>query len=99
MVLQRVRADPSGLSFRILATDISTTVLAKADAGSLSNGVVQPVPAALKRKYLMRSREPDSDRCAWFRNCAQLIEFRRLEFHGRRLRLRREGRTRSSAAT
>jgi hypothetical protein len=51
------------------------TVLAKAELGVFAAAVVRPVPPALRRKYFMRSRDPDSDRCGWFRNCGGWSSF------------------------
>jgi chemotaxis protein methyltransferase CheR len=43
-------------AFRILATDISTRVLETAKAGIYSRPLTAPVPAALRRKYLLQSK-------------------------------------------
>ena len=66
--------------FRILATDISTTVLAKAELGIYSSEAVRPVPPALKGKYFMRSRERGSNRVRVVPELRRLVEFRRLNF-------------------
>ncbi|MGC1460811.1 MAG: protein-glutamate O-methyltransferase [Terracidiphilus sp.] len=80
MVLSEYGLTHPGFRFRILATDISTDVLAKAEMGVYSNDVVGPVPAALKRKYLMMSRVPGSNRVRVVPELRRLIEFRRLNF-------------------
>ena len=41
---------------------------------------MSPVPAALKRKYLMGSRDPGSDQVRVVPELRRLIEFRRLNF-------------------
>ncbi len=69
-----------GFRFRILATDISTTVLAKAERGIFTCEVVRPVPAELRRKYFMRSRDRDSNATRVVPELRQLVEFRRLNF-------------------
>lgn len=69
-----------GFSFRILATDISTTVLKKAELGVYSTEVVRSVPAALKVKYFMRGSEPESERVRVVPELRRLVEFRRLNF-------------------
>ena len=66
--------------YRVLATDISTTVLAKAKLGVYTHEVVRPVPPDLQRKYLMRSRDPDSKVLRVVPELRQLVEFRRLNF-------------------
>jgi len=80
MVLSEYGQTHPGFRFRILATDISTNVLAKAEMGVYSKDVVGPVPPALKRKYLMASRDPDSQRVRIVPELRRLIEFRRLNF-------------------
>jgi chemotaxis protein methyltransferase CheR len=80
MVLSEYALTHPGFRFRILASDISTTVLGKAELGVYTNEVVTPVPAALKVKYFMRSRDPGSEPVRWCRSCGGSIEFRRLNF-------------------
>ncbi len=80
MVLSEYALTHPGFRFRILATDISTIVLAKAEMGVYTNDVVAPVPAALQRKYFMRSRDPGSDQVRVVPELRRLIEFRRLNF-------------------
>ena len=80
MVLSEYGQTHPGFRFRILATDISTEVLAKAEMGVYSNDVVGPVPAALKRKYLMGSRDQGSNRVRVVPELRRLVEFRRLNF-------------------
>jgi chemotaxis protein methyltransferase CheR len=69
-----------GLRFRVLATDISTTVLKKAQMAVFTSEGVGPVPANLKRKYFMRSRDPGSKDVRVVPELRQLVEFRRLNF-------------------
>ena len=80
MVLSEYAQTHPGFRFRILATDISTTVLAKADRGVYTGDVVAPVPAALKRKYFLRSRDRGSETVRVAPELRRLVEFRRLNF-------------------
>lgn len=80
MVLSEYAQAHPGFRFRVLATDISTIVLEKAKMGIYTDEVVSPVPAALKCKYFMRSRDRDSDRVRVVPELRQLVEFRRLNF-------------------
>ncbi|MGD0417609.1 MAG: protein-glutamate O-methyltransferase CheR [Terriglobales bacterium] len=80
MVLNECALAQPGFRFRVLATDISTTVLAKAGRGVFSVEVVGPVPADLRRKYFMRSRDRDSNLLRVVPELRQLVEFRRLNF-------------------
>jgi chemotaxis protein methyltransferase CheR len=69
-----------GFQFRILATDISTTVLSKARLGVFTIADVEPVPAPMRRKYLMRSRKPGSNEVRIVPELRRAVEFRRLNF-------------------
>jgi len=80
IVLSEYAQSHPGFRFRILATDISTTVLGKADRGVYSTDVVAPVTAALQQKYFMRSCDPASNRVRVVPELRKLIEFRRLNF-------------------
>jgi chemotaxis protein methyltransferase CheR len=68
----------AGLRFRILATDISTAVLAKAKLGVFTSEVVSPVPLDLRRKYFMQSRDRESNRLRVVPELREMIEFRHL---------------------
>jgi chemotaxis protein methyltransferase CheR len=80
MVLSEYRLAQPGFRFRVLATDISTTVLAKAGKGVFKRDVIHPVPADLQRKYFMRSRDPASQMLRVVPELRRLVEFRRLNF-------------------
>jgi chemotaxis protein methyltransferase CheR len=80
IVLSEYALTHPGFRFRILATDISTIVLSKAEMGIYSNDVVAPVPPALQRKYFMRSRDSSSGRVRVVPELRRTIEFRRLNF-------------------
>ena len=64
----------------MLATDISTAVLAKARSGIFKSEAVRPVPQDLRRKYFMRSRDPESDLVRVVPELRALVDFRRLNF-------------------
>jgi chemotaxis protein methyltransferase CheR len=80
IVLSEYALTHPGFRFRILATDISTTVLAKAETGIYTDEIVAPVAQPLRKKYFMRSRDPGSNRVRVVPELRQLIEFRRLNF-------------------
>ena len=80
MVLSEYGLTHPGFRFRILATDISTDVLSKAELGIYSRESITPVSSELKRKYLMMSRKAGSDRVRIVPELRRLIEFRRLNF-------------------
>lgn len=80
MVLSEYALTHPGFRFRILASDISTGVLRKAEMGVYSGDAVRPVPAPLRFKYFMRSRDRSSDRVRVVPELRRLVEFRRLNF-------------------
>jgi chemotaxis protein methyltransferase CheR len=80
IVLSEYGLTHPGFRFLILASDISTTVLAKAEQGVYTNDIVAPVQPLLRRKYFMRSREPGSDRVRVVPELRRMVEFRRLNF-------------------
>jgi chemotaxis protein methyltransferase CheR len=80
IVLSEYVEQNPGFRFSVLATDICTTVLAKAEAGIFKSEVLGPVAERLRRKYFMRSRDPKSDVLRVVPEVRALIEFRRLNF-------------------
>jgi len=80
MVLSDHAQTHPGFRFRILATDICTAVLEKAGTGIFKSQDVRPVPVNLRKKYLMRSRDPQSDLVRVVPELRSTIEFRRLNF-------------------
>ena len=80
MVLNEYGQNRPDFRFRVLATDISTQVLAKANRGIFNQEVVSPVPAELRRKYFMRSRDPESKQLRVVPELRGLVDFRRLNF-------------------
>jgi len=80
IVLDEYAQNHPGFRFRILATDISNIVLAKAELGVYTSDVIAPVTPILRRKYFMRSREPGSDKQRVVPELRRVVEFRRLNF-------------------
>ncbi len=78
MVLNEYRQSHPGFRFRVLATDISTQALAKAETGVFTSEVAGPVPAELRRRYFMRSRDRESSLLRVVPELRETIEFRRL---------------------
>jgi chemotaxis protein methyltransferase CheR len=80
IVLSEYARAHSGFRFRIMASDISTTVLEKAALAVYSEDVVSPVPISLRRKYFLRSRDPKARRMRVVPELRKTVEFRRLNF-------------------
>jgi len=64
----------------VLATDLSTTVLAKAKLGVFENEVLNPIPSELRRRYFMRSRDPEDTTVRVVPELRRLVDFRRVNF-------------------
>jgi len=80
IVLNEFAQTHPGFRFRILASDISTTVLADAVIGVYSEAEVQPVASHLRRKYFMRSRDKSQPKVRVVPELRRQVEFRRLNF-------------------
>jgi chemotaxis protein methyltransferase CheR len=80
MVLSEYAKTHPGFRFRVLATDLCTTVLQKAELAVFSDEVVSPVPAELRRRYFLRSRDRGSKQMRIVPELRDLVEFRRLNF-------------------
>ena len=57
MVLAELAERTPGLRYQILATDLSTDVLAKAKAAVYDEERVEPVPMPMRHKYLLRRKD------------------------------------------
>jgi len=80
MVLSEYAATVPGFDFTIHGTDISTQVLEKARFGVYRQERVEPVPEALKKKYLLRSRDPEKGLVRVAPELRAKVQFRRLNF-------------------
>lgn len=80
MVMSEFARRVPGFNFSILATDISTRVLAKGRVGAYAEEKVAPVPEALKKRYLMRSKDRQEALVRVVPELRAKVEFRRLNF-------------------
>lgn len=69
IVLSEFARQQPRFDFAILATDVSTKVLAQAQTGIYDAARVEPISIDLRRTYLLRSRDVSSPSCELFRNC------------------------------
>jgi chemotaxis protein methyltransferase CheR len=86
MVLSEFSGEVPGFDFSILATDISTRVLETARLGIYREEKVMPVPFEFKKKYLLRSKDPEKKQVRVIPELRRRVTFRRLnlmtdEFH------------------
>lgn len=80
MVLSEFAASNPGFDFSILATDISTRVLETARLAVYREEKVEPVPGALRKKYLLRSRDPEKSLVRVVPELRAKVSFGRLNF-------------------
>jgi chemotaxis protein methyltransferase CheR len=78
IVLTEYARTHPGFTFRIMATDISTAVLARAQQAVYTAEVVSPVPPDLKKKYFMRNRNQETKLLRVVPELRSTVEFRRL---------------------
>ncbi|PLX84986.1 MAG: chemotaxis protein CheR [Desulfuromonas sp.] len=76
----RERQPELGLDFRIVATDISTRVLEVARRAVYHHDRIEPVPAPLRKKYLLRSRDRQNPLVRVHQDLRTPIRFGRLNF-------------------
>jgi chemotaxis protein methyltransferase CheR len=80
MVLNEFALECPGFDYSVLATDISTRVLETAMRAVYEEEKIEPVPQALKRKYLLRSKERSSGLVRIAPEIRAKVRFRRLNF-------------------
>jgi chemotaxis protein methyltransferase CheR len=80
MVLSEYANAHPELRFKVLATDLCTTVLTKASLGIFSAEAANAVPKDLRKKYFLRSRDRGSNELRVVPELRELVEFRRLNF-------------------
>jgi len=61
MVLEEAVEERQLRSYSVLATDLSTDVLASARKGIYPTSMLKPVPAPLRRKYVLEPKDPEMD--------------------------------------
>lgn len=72
----------SGWDWQILATDISTKALAKAEQGIYPNDRLTSVPQEWMRRYFQRGVNAWADYCRVKRNVSERVRFRQLNLLG-----------------
>ncbi len=80
MVLAEYAGIRQGFDHRILGTDISGHVLRAAQEAIYDAALIEPVPQALRRKYLLRSRDPARTLVRIAPEIRSRVRFMRLNF-------------------
>ena len=78
MVLSDFALTAPGWRFSILASDISTDVLAKARRGVFPEEMVDPVPLPMRQRYLLRHNEPSIRLVRMAPEIRRLVHFARI---------------------
>lgn len=80
MTLADYCQDRDRCDFTILASDISSRVLQTARTAIYEESKIQPVPHELRKRYLLRSREPGSSLIRIAAKLREHVRFRRINF-------------------
>jgi chemotaxis protein methyltransferase CheR len=80
MVFSEFAERDEEFTFRLLATDVSTSVLERARTAIYKEEKVEPVPPELKRKYLLRSRDRAKGLVRVVPELRRLVNFKHLNF-------------------
>lgn len=80
MTLADITEQNPGFKSNILATDISTIVLSKAQKGIYSEDNVNTIPLTVKKKYFLKSRDKSAKLVRVIPSLRSTIQFRRLNF-------------------
>jgi chemotaxis protein methyltransferase CheR len=80
MVMEDFAEQVRGLSYSILATDISTKVLEVAKTGIYESEKVESVPLNFKKKYLLRSKDRNKNLVRIVPELRSRVFFQRLNF-------------------
>jgi chemotaxis protein methyltransferase CheR len=80
MVLNEFAVSCPGFDYQILATDISTRVLEKAEQAVYDEERIAPVPSSLRHKYLLRSKDKSRGLVRVVPGLREKVRFRRLNF-------------------
>lgn len=78
MVLSDFALRHPAFRFSILASDISTAVLAKAARAVFSEEMIEPVPMPMRRRYLLRSNDPAKRTVRMTSEIRRLVRFARI---------------------
>lgn len=80
MILSEYGARRGNFAFSIFATDVSTRVLYAAQAAVYDEARIEPVPMEWRKKYLLRSRDPDKRTVRIVPELRERVRFARLNF-------------------
>jgi chemotaxis protein methyltransferase CheR len=82
MVLSEYALSNPGFNFSILGTDISTKVLDQAKSAVYEEPQIEPIPASLRKKYLLRSKDNSAGLVRISPALRARVSFHQLNFMG-----------------
>ena len=80
MILKDYQSRMAEFHFDILGTDICTEALEKAVLGIYAADKAEPIPTALKKRYLLKSKDPGMRQVRIIPELRSMVRFRRLNF-------------------
>ena len=80
MVLDDYARSHPGFGFEIIATDISTRALREASAATYPAALAEPIPPALRQRYLLRGRAERAGQVRVVPELRAKVQFQRLNF-------------------
>ena len=78
--LSEFAAERAGFDFEIFGTDISRRVIEAAETAIYDAALLEPMPAWVRRKYFLRSRDPAQTRVRVVPELRNRVRFQRLNF-------------------
>ena len=80
MVIQEFAESHRGFKAQILGTDLSTRALKHAEAAVYDMDKADPVPLSLKRKYMLKGKDPTTPRVRMTQEMRGMVKFQHLNF-------------------
>ncbi len=80
IVLQQFKEKNPGFDYQILATDISTQMLQQGANAIYKEEKIEIVPLSLKKKYFLKSKDPNDPRVRVTKQLRDKVSFQRLNF-------------------
>lgn len=80
MVLNEYRLRDPRFQFGVMGSDVSAEVLYSAVNGIYAHEKIEPIPMPLRKKYLLRSKDPKKNLVRVSADLRALVQFRRINF-------------------
>lgn len=80
MILNEYRIRDPRFQFGVMGSDVSAEVLYSAVNGIYAHEKIEPIPMPLRKKYLLRSKDPKKNLVRVSADLRSLVQFRRINF-------------------